>query len=126
MPMIAARLKQRQKQRHAAPRPPVQRWIRSRTSSENTSILKEFCHDERPTGGLDETSPANAGRNAEKTTEAGVDRSEGTAGAGLVKVVMSCNHEVRRVSIDPSVLDEDKEMLEDLVAAAFNDALRKA
>ncbi|CCD29566.1 Conserved hypothetical protein [Candidatus Glomeribacter gigasporarum BEG34] len=51
---------------------------------------------------------------------------EGTAGAGLVKVVMSCNHEVRRVSIDPSVLDEDKEMLEDLVAAAFNDALRKA
>src|SRR5260363_219809 len=51
---------------------------------------------------------------------------EGTAGAGLVKVVMSCNHALRRVSIDPSVLDEDKEMLEDLVAAAFNDALRKA
>ncbi len=51
---------------------------------------------------------------------------EGTAGAGLVKVVMSCKYEVRRVSIDPSLLDEDREMLEDLVAAAFNDAARKA
>ncbi len=49
---------------------------------------------------------------------------EGQAGAGLVKVVMTCAHDVRRVSIDPSVMD-DKEMLEDLVAAAMNDAVRR-
>lgn len=47
---------------------------------------------------------------------------EGQSGAGMVKVVMTCSHDVRRVSIDPSVLD-DREMLEDLVAAAINDAV---
>ena len=51
---------------------------------------------------------------------------EGHSGAGLVKVVMTCKHEVRRVTIDPSLLDDDKDMLEDLVAAAFNDAARRA
>lgn len=51
---------------------------------------------------------------------------EGQSGAGLVKVVMSCKHDVRRVTIDPSLLAEDKDMLEDLVAAAFNDGLRRA
>ncbi|MEW6314689.1 MAG: YbaB/EbfC family nucleoid-associated protein [Pseudomonadota bacterium] len=51
---------------------------------------------------------------------------EGQAGAGLVKVVMTCRHDVRRVSIDPSLLADDKDMLEDLVAAAMNDAVRKA
>ena len=51
---------------------------------------------------------------------------EGQSGAGLVKVVMTCRHDVRRVSIDPSLLGEDRDMLEDLVAAAFNDGLRKA
>lgn len=50
---------------------------------------------------------------------------EGQAGAGMVKVVMTCAHDVRRVSIDPSVMD-DREMLEDLVAAAVNDAMRRA
>jgi len=49
---------------------------------------------------------------------------EGQAGAGMVKVVMTCAHEVRRVSIDQSVMD-DREMLEDLVAAAVNDAVRR-
>ncbi len=49
---------------------------------------------------------------------------EGQAGAGMVKVVMTGAHEVRRVSIDPSVMD-DREMLEDLVAAALNDAVRR-
>ena len=48
------------------------------------------------------------------------------AGAGLVKVTMTCKHEVKRVEIDPSLLADDKDMLEDLVAAAFNAALRKA
>ena len=51
---------------------------------------------------------------------------EGQSGAGLVKVTMTCRNEVRRVSIDPSLLADDKDMLEDLVAAAFNDSLRRA
>ena len=51
---------------------------------------------------------------------------EGQSGAGLVKVVMTCKNEVKRVVIDPSLLAEDKDMLEDLVAAAFNDGVRKA
>ena len=51
---------------------------------------------------------------------------EGQAGAGMVKVVMTCKNDVKRVTIDPSLLGEDKDMLEDLVAAAFNDAVRKA
>ena len=50
----------------------------------------------------------------------------GESGSGLVKVVMSCKHEVKRVTIDPSLLADDKDRLEDLVAAAFNDAVRKA
>ena len=49
---------------------------------------------------------------------------EGQSGAGMVKVLMTCRYDVRRVSIDESVMD-DKEMLEDLVAAAVNDAVRK-
>ena len=51
---------------------------------------------------------------------------EGQSGAGLVKVVMTCKHEVRRVAIDPSLVGDDKDMLEDLVAAAVNDAVRRA
>jgi DNA-binding YbaB/EbfC family protein len=51
---------------------------------------------------------------------------EGVAGAGLVKVTMTCRHDVKRVSIDASLLADDKDMLEDLVAAAFNDAIRRA
>ena len=48
------------------------------------------------------------------------------AGAGLVKVTMTCKHDVKRIEIDPSLLTEDKDMLEDLVAAAFNAAVRRA
>jgi DNA-binding YbaB/EbfC family protein len=51
---------------------------------------------------------------------------EGVAGAGLVKVTMTCRHDVKRVTIDASLLADDKDMLEDLVAAAFNDAIRRA
>lgn len=50
---------------------------------------------------------------------------EGQSGAGLVKVTMNGKHDVRRVSIDDSLLGDDKDMLEDLVAAAVNDAVRK-
>ncbi len=51
---------------------------------------------------------------------------EGQSGAGLVKVLMTCKNDVKRVTIDPSLLADDKDMLEDLVAAAFNDAVRRA
>jgi DNA-binding YbaB/EbfC family protein len=51
---------------------------------------------------------------------------EGQSGAGLVKVVMTCKHDVKRITIDPSLFGDDKDMLEDLVAAAFNDGVRRA
>ncbi|MES2887622.1 MAG: YbaB/EbfC family nucleoid-associated protein [Pseudomonadota bacterium] len=51
---------------------------------------------------------------------------EGQSGAGLVKVTMTCKHDVKRIAIDPSLLADDKDMLEDLVAAAFNDGVRRA
>ena len=50
---------------------------------------------------------------------------EGQSGAGMVKVLMNGRHDVKRVTIDPSLMSDDKEMLEDLVAAAVNDAVRK-
>lgn len=49
----------------------------------------------------------------------------GEAGAGLVKVTMLGNHNIRRVSIDDSLMQDDKDMLEDLIAAAINDAVRR-
>ena len=51
---------------------------------------------------------------------------EGESGAGMVKVLMTCKHDVKRVTIDPSLVGDDKDMLEDLVVAAVNDALRRA
>jgi nucleoid-associated protein EbfC len=51
---------------------------------------------------------------------------EGQSGAGLVKVIVTCRNDVKRVTIDPSLMGDDKEMLEDLVTAAMNDALRRA
>ncbi|MEO8419016.1 MAG: YbaB/EbfC family nucleoid-associated protein [Methylophilaceae bacterium] len=51
---------------------------------------------------------------------------EGQAGSGMVKVVMTCRNEVKRVSIDDSLMGDDKEMLEDLIVTALNDAARKA
>lgn len=50
---------------------------------------------------------------------------EGQAGGSTVKVVMTCKHEVKRVSIDPSLSGDEREMLEDLMTAAFNDAARR-
>ena len=49
----------------------------------------------------------------------------GEAGAGMVKVTMLGNHNVRKVEIDDSLMEDDKDMIEDLVAAAFNDAVRR-
>lgn len=50
---------------------------------------------------------------------------EGQSGAGMVSVLMTCKYYVSRVSIDPSLMSDDKEMLEDLLTAALNDAVRK-
>ncbi|MFZ1852201.1 MAG: YbaB/EbfC family nucleoid-associated protein [Nitrosomonas sp.] len=50
---------------------------------------------------------------------------EGQSGAGMVKVIMTCRYDVKKINIDSSLMGEDKEMLEDLVAAAFNDAVRR-
>jgi DNA-binding YbaB/EbfC family protein len=50
----------------------------------------------------------------------------GEAGSGMVQILMTCKHQVKRVTIDPSLMSDDKDMLEDLIAAAFNDAARKA
>ena len=58
--------------------------------------------------------------------ELGKVEVEGQSGAGLVKVTMTCKHQVKRVAIDPSLVGEDKDMLEDLVMAAMNDAVAKA
>lgn len=50
---------------------------------------------------------------------------EGQAGSGMVKVTMTCQHQVKRVTIDESLMGDDKEMLEDLLVTALNDAVRK-
>lgn len=50
---------------------------------------------------------------------------QGEAGGGMVALTMSCKHEVRAIKIDDALLGEDKDMLEDVLAAAFNDAIRK-
>ncbi len=60
-------------------------------------------------------------------TQAEIANAEvtGEAGAGLVSIIMTGRHDVRRVQIDASLMSEDKEILEDLIAAAVNDAVRK-
>ena len=58
-------------------------------------------------------------------TELATVEVEGQAASGMVKVTMTCGHEVRRVALDSSVLSDDKEMLEDLIMLAINDALKK-
>jgi DNA-binding YbaB/EbfC family protein len=50
---------------------------------------------------------------------------EGEAGGGMVRLTMTCRHEVRNIQVDDALMGEDKDMLEDILAAAFNDALRK-
>jgi len=51
---------------------------------------------------------------------------EGQSGAGAVKVIMTCNHKVKRITLDDSLMGDDKEMLEDLIVTALNDAQNKA
>ena len=61
-----------------------------------------------------------------KQEELALIEVEGQSGAGLVKVVLTCRNEIKRISIEPSLLADDKDMLEDLVVAALNDGLRRA
>lgn len=49
----------------------------------------------------------------------------GESGAGMVRITMTCKHQVQKMEIDDSLLEDDKEMLEDLITAAFNDAIRR-
>ncbi len=49
----------------------------------------------------------------------------GSAGGDMVSVTMTCRHDIRKVHLDPSLMEDDKEVLEDLIAAAVNDAVRK-
>jgi DNA-binding YbaB/EbfC family protein len=62
-----------------------------------------------------------------KKAQADIANTEvvGESGAGLVKITLLGNHNVRKVSIDESLMEDDKEMLEDLIAAAMNDAVRR-
>lgn len=57
--------------------------------------------------------------------ELGKTEVTGQSGAGMVEVTMTCRHDVKKVSIDPALKDDDLEVLEDLIAAALNDAVRK-
>jgi DNA-binding YbaB/EbfC family protein len=61
----------------------------------------------------------------EAQAELGELEVQGEAGGGLVSLTMSCRHEVRAIRIDDALMGDDKDMLEDVLAAAFNDALRK-
>ena len=74
-------------------------------------------------GPLLTTVPPNLG--SHEPAELAALEVEGVAGGGMVKVVVTCKYEVRRVTIEDALLKDDKEMLEDLIAAAFNDANRK-
>ncbi|HTH95010.1 MAG TPA: YbaB/EbfC family nucleoid-associated protein [Rhodocyclaceae bacterium] len=76
-------------------------------------------------GGLMKQAQQMQERMAKAQEELGGIEVEGAAGSGAVKVTMTCKHEVRRIKIDASVMD-DKDMLEDLIATAVNDAVRQA
>ena len=78
-----------------------------------------------PLGSLMKQAQEMQTQMAEAQEELGSMEVQGEAGAGLVRLTMTCRHEVRRIDIDDSLLGEDKDMLEDILAAAFNDALRK-
>lgn len=65
------------------------------------------------------------GRMEDMQREMATTEVNGESGAGMVKVVMNCGYEVKTVDIDPSLLTEDKQILEDLIAAACNDCVRR-
>jgi len=78
-----------------------------------------------PLGGLMKQAQQMQTQVAEMQDELSALEVQGQAGGGLVSITMSCKHEIRRINIDDALLGDDKDMLEDILAAAFNDALRK-
>ncbi|MDH3978498.1 MAG: YbaB/EbfC family nucleoid-associated protein [Gammaproteobacteria bacterium] len=78
-----------------------------------------------PLGNLMKQAQQMQTQMAEMQEELGSLEVQGEAGGGLVSLTMTCKHEVRRIDIDDTLLNDDKDMLEDVVVAAFNDALRK-
>ncbi len=78
-----------------------------------------------PMGDIMKQAQEMQSKMAEMQEQAANAQVQGESGAGLVKVVMTGRHDVKRVNIDASLLSEDKEILEDLLAAAVNDAVRK-
>ena len=78
-----------------------------------------------PLGNLMKQAQQMQTQMAEMQEELGSLEVQGEAGGGMVSLTMTCKHEVRRIHIDDALLGDDKDMLEDIVAAAFNDALRK-
>jgi nucleoid-associated protein EbfC len=93
----------------------------------DTELLKESTmFNKGQLAGLMKQAQAMQDNMKKAQDELGNIEVTGESGAGLVKVTMTCKHDVKRVEIDPSLLADDKDMLEDLVAAAFNAAVRKA
>ena len=78
-----------------------------------------------PLGGLMKQAQQMQTQVAEMQEELSSLEVQGQAGGGLVSITMSCKHEVRHINIDDALLGDDKDLLEDILAAAFNDALRK-
>jgi DNA-binding YbaB/EbfC family protein len=78
-----------------------------------------------PLGSLMKQAQQMQSQMSDMQEELGSLEVQGEAGGGLVSLTMTCRHEVRGIHIDDSLLGDDKDMLEDIIAAAFNDALRK-
>ena len=78
-----------------------------------------------PLGGLMKQAQQMQTQMAEMQEELRSLEVQGQAGGGLVSITMNCKHEVRLINIDDALLGDDKDMLEDILAAAFNDALRR-
>ena len=78
-----------------------------------------------PLGSLMKQAQQMQSQMSDMQEELGSLEVQGEAGGGLVSLTMTCRHEVRGINIDDSLLGDDKDMLEDIIAAAFNDALRK-
>ena len=78
-----------------------------------------------PLGNLMKQAQQMQEQMASAKEELGAIEVQGEAGGGMVKLTMSCQHEVRRIEIDDALVGDDKDMLEDILAAAFNDAIKK-
>jgi len=78
-----------------------------------------------PLGNLMKQAQQMQEQMAQAQEELGALEVQGEAGGGMVKLTMSGRHEVRRIIVDDALVGEDKDMLEDILVAAFNDAVRK-